>query len=105
VICIGGVPTHAVRKIPAEGEFRINEHWGGSATPVEATAAELGVAHTVLATLPGTPAYARVDLLYDGERHRVIELELVEPYLWFEVEPTAAERLAGVLVATAARQA
>jgi glutathione synthase/RimK-type ligase-like ATP-grasp enzyme len=105
VVCIGGEATHAVRKVPAEGEFRIHDHWGGMVTPVQPSAAELAVAQRVLATLAGVPAYARVDLLYDGDRHRVVELELVEPYLWFEVQPAAAERLAGVLVATAARQA
>ncbi len=105
IVCIGGEPTHAVRKLPAEGEFRIHDHWGGSAAPVEATAAEVAVARATLATLPTLPLYARVDLLFDGERHRVVELELVEPYLWFEYAPPAAERLAGMLVARAARVA
>jgi glutathione synthase/RimK-type ligase-like ATP-grasp enzyme len=104
LMCIGGEVTHAVRKIPAEGEFRIHDHWGGTVTPVLPSAAELAVARDVLATLSGVPAYARVDLIHDGDRYRLVELELVEPYLWFEVQPQAAERLAGVLVATAARQ-
>ena len=105
IVCIGGEPTHAVRKVPAEGEFRIHEHWGGTAASVRPGADELAVARGVLATLRSVPVYARVDLVSDGERPRVVELELVEPYLWFEHAPGAAERLAGMLVARAARVA
>ena len=37
-------------------------------------------------------------MIHDGERPRVIELELIEPYLWLELAPHAAERLADVLL-------
>jgi glutathione synthase/RimK-type ligase-like ATP-grasp enzyme len=99
VICIGGEPTHAVRKLPADGDFRAHELWGGTAEPVEAHPDEIAAARAVLGTLRAAPAYARVDLLHDGRRPRVVELELVEPYLWFEAAPHAADRLAGVLLA------
>jgi glutathione synthase/RimK-type ligase-like ATP-grasp enzyme len=99
VILIGGEATHAVRKLPADGDFRINEHWGGRAEPIALADDDLAVARAALATLAVVPAYARVDLLYDGGRPLVVELELVEPYLWFEVVPEAAELLARKLLA------
>ena len=102
VICIGGQPTHAVHKVPADGEFRIHDHWGGTADLVEPDAEVLGVTHATLAALRSTPLYARVDLLFDRDGPRVIELELVEPYLFFEMAPEAAERLAGQIVRRAA---
>jgi glutathione synthase/RimK-type ligase-like ATP-grasp enzyme len=105
IVFIGGEPTHAVRKLPAEGEFRTHDHWGGSVTPTEMEPGELALARAALGTLSRMPAYARLDLLHDGERHRVVELELIEPYLWFEVAPRAADRLAAVLLATVARNA
>ncbi len=98
VVCIGGEATHCVHKVPAAGEFRIHEHWGGTAELVEPNPEVLAVAHAALGTLRVPPAYARVDLLHDGERPRVVELELVEPYLWFEMAPHAAERFADELV-------
>jgi len=104
VILIGGEATHAVRKLPAEGDFRIHDHWGGRAEPVAPADADLAVARAALATLPAVPAYARVDLLYDGDRPLVVELELVEPYLWFEVVPEAAELLARRLLARVDRR-
>src|SRR5690606_12551957 len=87
-----------------EGEFRIHEEWGGTAELVEAGPEELEVAAAALATLPTTPAYARVDLLYDAGRPRVVEVELVEPYLWFELAPAAADALAAELVGSLARR-
>ena len=103
VVCIGGEPTHAVRKLPAAGEFRTHEHWGGRAEVIEPTPDALARTRAVLATLRSVPAYARVDLLDADDGPKVAELELVEPYLWFEVEPEAADRLAGLLVARVAR--
>ena len=98
VICIGGEPTHAVLKRPAPGEFRIHDHWGGSTELVEPDADVLDLSRAVLARLRTPPDYARVDVLYDGVAPLVVELELIEPYLYLEVAPEAADRLAGLLV-------
>jgi glutathione synthase/RimK-type ligase-like ATP-grasp enzyme len=103
VVCVGGEPTHAVRKLPAGGEFRIHEHWGGTAELVEPSADELAVARAVLGRLPEPALYARADLIDDGDRPLVVELELVEPYLWLELAPHAADRLADELVRRAQR--
>lgn len=98
VICIGGEPTHAVLKRPAPGEFRIHDHWGGTAEVVEPEPEVLDLARAVLGRLRTLPDYARVDVLHDGIVPRVVELELVEPYLYLELAPEAADRLAGLLV-------
>ncbi len=98
VVSIGRVITHAVQKLPAEGEFRIHDHWGGTAELVEPEPAVVELAHKTLESLRSTPLYARVDVLFDREGPRVVELELVEPYLYLEMAPEAAERLAGEIV-------
>jgi glutathione synthase/RimK-type ligase-like ATP-grasp enzyme len=102
VISIGGQLTHAVRKLPAAGEFRIHDHWGGTVEMVEPDAHVVEVTLAALAALRSAPVYARVDLLFDGDDPRVVELELVKPYLYLEMAPEAAERLAGQLVRRAA---
>jgi glutathione synthase/RimK-type ligase-like ATP-grasp enzyme len=101
VISIGGQVTHAVRKLPAAGEFRIDEQ-REYVEMVEPDAAVVDVTLAALAALRSAPVYARVDLLFDGDDLRVVELELVEPYLYLEMAPEAAERLAGQLVRRAA---
>ena len=44
VICIDGVVTHAVHKLPAAGEFRIHDHWGGTAELVDPEPAVVDIA-------------------------------------------------------------
>src|SRR5690606_38115594 len=50
-----------------------------------------------MAALPSTPAYVRVDLLYDAGHPRIVEVELVEPYLWFALAPGATGPLSDAL--------
>ncbi|GAA0804120.1 ATP-grasp domain-containing protein [Spirilliplanes yamanashiensis] len=72
-------------------------------TAREPSDAELAVAGRVLAAVPGGAdrlLYARVDLIPgpDGEP-RLLELELTEPSLFFDVAPRCAERLADGIAA------
>ena len=101
VIVIDGEPTHGVRKVPAPGDYRVQEDWGArdeAWRPEEAALAIARRAIDVATAILGEPLlYARVDLLV-GERGYVLnELELVEPALFFRHGPRAAERLAAAL--------
>jgi glutathione synthase/RimK-type ligase-like ATP-grasp enzyme len=70
--------------------------------PGEATEAERELAREVIAYVSrrfGTPLYARVDIVPGPDQEPVLlELEAVEPNLYFNVEPGAASRLAGLIV-------
>ncbi len=102
LIHLGGVYSHAVRKTPADGEFRVQEHLGGTNRPYTAAAAELAAAEAALAVVPGGPAallYARIDLVGSAENPLVMELELIEPQLFLPHSPGAAERLADAIIA------
>jgi hypothetical protein len=91
VVWVDGEATHAVRK-----------RQGGAVEPEPLTDTLVAVARRVIDRLPAHPAYARVDLLDAGDRLLVGELELVEPQLWLDHSPRAAERFADCL-ATHAR--
>lgn len=101
LVVIDGEVTHAVRKVAKPGEFRVQDDHGGRVVPHEPTEDEAALARRALAASPTTPVYGRVDLVRgpDG-RPRVMELELIEPELFFRFCPPAAERLAEALVAT-----
>ena len=48
--------------------------------------------------LPETPLYARVDIAPDNEGHlKLMELELIEPSLFFNFSPHAVERMANAI--------
>ncbi len=94
LVVIDGRATHAVRKIAAPGEFRVQDDHGGTVHPHEATEAERAQAERAIARAPGSIAYARVDLVDTPDGPQVMELELIEPELFFRHHPPAADALA-----------
>ena len=87
----GGRLSHAVRKVPAPGDYRVQDHHGGTVEPHRATPDEIALAEAALAVAPSSTTYARVDLVSTGEGPVVMELELVEPALFLDAHPRAAE--------------
>ena len=79
----GGQFSHAARKTPKSGDYRIQSTFGGSEETYTPTQAERDRARAILDVLDVTPLYARVDLLrgLDGTL-KLIELECIEPYLY-----------------------
>lgn len=88
LLFMGAEFSHALRKRPASGDYRVQSCYGGAEQVHRPSADELGLARTTLAELPAEPLYARVDLVrgLDGQL-AVIELELIEPYLYPEQGP------------------
>ncbi|MFK7926644.1 MAG: RimK family alpha-L-glutamate ligase [Myxococcota bacterium] len=78
-----GVYSHAVRKVSAKGDYRVQSVFGGTEVDHDPTPHERDVAQSVLAALPEPALYARVDLMTgnDGDQ-KVMEVELIEPYLY-----------------------
>lgn len=100
LVLIGGKLTHAVRKRPARGDFRVQPQYGGSVEVLEPAADAVALAEAALAAAPGEPLYARADMIRDDDgRLRLIELELIEPNLYLGHSPAAAEELARALLA------
>ena len=100
VMCIDGEPQHAVRKVPAPGDYLSQEHLGATVTAIPIEPAHRELAHAALAAAPAVPAYARVDLLdLGGQGPMLMELELIEPTMWFEHSPVTAVAFAELLTA------
>jgi glutathione synthase/RimK-type ligase-like ATP-grasp enzyme len=98
LLYIGGRFTHAVRKIPAAGDFRVQEHIGGVVQRHQPDAEEMAVADRALVTIDSTLSYARVDLVRRNGRPVVMEVELVEPELFLGMADGVADALADHLV-------
>lgn len=83
----GGSPAHVIRKRPGAGKWLANVD-GAQFAKGEASAAERAAAEAVLAVVPHDLLYARVDLVEGADgRPRLIELEAIEPYLFFAFAP------------------
>lgn len=95
--------SHAVRKIPPAGDFRVQEEHGGTTQPADAPAALVSAAAQVLAAVPGDLLYARVDGLWRDNHLLLMELEVFEPSLYLKHSAGAAERFASAIAARLAR--
>ncbi len=97
-VCFGGVFSHAVKKQPRAGDWRVQPDYGGSSAPFTPSPQEIAEAEALLAgAAPGT-VYARVDAVeWEGRLH-LMELEVVEPELFFRHEPTAPARFCDSLL-------
>lgn len=94
LIFLGGSFSHAVLKIPARGDFRVQKEYGGTSVPAEAPGAVVATAERVLAEVRFPWLYARVDLVQSDGGVRLMELEMLEPDLFLRHHPEAARRFA-----------
>ena len=98
LIVIDGVCTHAVRKVPKAGDFRVQDDHGGCVLAHVASAEEIAFAERAVAACPEPPLYARIDVVRtDDGSLRLMELELIEPELFLRFHTPAAQRLAVAL--------
>jgi glutathione synthase/RimK-type ligase-like ATP-grasp enzyme len=103
VVLFDGQFSHALRKRPEAGDYRVQEHYGGTTELVDPTPGLVELAERVCGVLPTPTLYARIDLVSLGDQWHVIEAEVTEPSLWLDLAPAAAtRRLAGSLLARVA---
>ncbi len=105
LVFLGGEFSHAVKKRPAAGDFRVQHDFGGTIERCEPDPALVDDASAALraaaeATDTGLEEilYARVDGVVRAGRLLLMELELIEPVLFFAQAPGAAARMAELIV-------
>jgi glutathione synthase/RimK-type ligase-like ATP-grasp enzyme len=85
LVAVEGRVTHAVRKLPAEGGFRVQGRLGGSYAPEEPSAEAVRLAEWILSALGAPLLFARVDLVTaDDGTLELGEVEATEPDLYLE---------------------
>ncbi len=81
--------SHAVLKTPAAADFRVQHYYGGTIQTIEPSETLLAAAQALVDRFAKNTLYARVDgVEIDGVFH-VMELELIEPYLFLGLSDTA----------------
>ncbi len=85
----GGTFSHAVLKVPAANEYRVQMQFGGTAVPKSPEPWMINQARRVIAELPSPPAYARIDGVLRDRELLLMEAELIEPYLFLGAVPEA----------------
>jgi glutathione synthase/RimK-type ligase-like ATP-grasp enzyme len=103
LVFFGGRYSHAVLKRPAPGDFRVQFFHGGSESFEPAAPGLVAQARRVVRAVPrllrqaAPPLFARVDGVVVGGVLRLMELELIEPCLFFRADPAAASRCLAAL--------
>lgn len=94
---IDGEFSHAVRRRLKPGEWRANQQFGVTLEAFEPDPELVSAARRYLAVAPEMPVYARVDGIARPDGFMLMELELIEPYLYFERVAGSVDRLAEAL--------
>lgn len=98
LIFFGAHFSHAVRKRPQSGDFRVQVAHGGSAVAEDVSPELIAAAARVLRALPVMPVYCRVDgVIVDGV-FTVMEVECIDPVLFLAERAGAAEVFADEVV-------
>ena len=98
MIFIDGEFSHALIKRPQDGDYRIQSSYGGTEHAIEPDEEDRKTAAKVLASLDEMPLYARVDVLRgDSGELFLMEIELIEPYLYPLEGPDLGRRLADAI--------
>lgn len=86
-----GEYSHAILKRPKNKDFRVQEEHGGIISAVTPEADMLKMAEMINGKIDPLPLYSRIDLVRHDGGFALMELELIEPALYFRTDPNAAE--------------
>ncbi|OZC03266.1 ATP-grasp domain-containing protein [Rubricoccus marinus] len=94
-----GAYSHAILKTPAPRDFRVQEEHGGTIRAIQPEPSLLEAADRALAAAPEELLYARPDFVRmpDGT-WALMELEIIEPSLYFPYDAASPERFAEAFV-------
>jgi hypothetical protein len=93
--------SHAILKTPANGDFRVQEEHGGgllAVTPEPALTAAANKTIQAISKLHGELLYARIDFVRHQDTFALMEAELIEPSLYFNMDKTSPQRFAEAFV-------
>jgi glutathione synthase/RimK-type ligase-like ATP-grasp enzyme len=93
----GGQYSHAILKKPVQNDFRVQAQFGGMATSYIPDGEVIETATKIIATFGQDLLYARVDGIMSGGRFLLMEVELIEPDLFFGYHPEAKKRYLAAL--------
>ena len=98
VVYCDGVFSHAVSKRAKAGDYRVQQDFGGSVEPMTPSPELLSFTDRVMSSVKGDTLYARVDVVESRRGPLLMELELIEPELYFLHVPAAAATFADAIL-------
>ena len=87
-VFFNGIFSHAVLKSAKSGDFRVQHFFGGQVSIIQPSEDQLGYLQNLVNDFAKGTLYARVDGVWKGGEFLLIELELIEPYLFLCKSPS-----------------
>lgn len=97
-IFLGNTYSHGVLKLPKAGDFRVQHFHGGTIRGFNPSVEQISMAQDYVDQFAQGCLYARVDGLMIGGEFHLMELELIEPYLFLDTSPGAYDRYYKALI-------
>jgi glutathione synthase/RimK-type ligase-like ATP-grasp enzyme len=97
-IFLNGKYSHTIIKKPKAGDFRVQQIFGGTIEAASPAQEYIDLAEQCISRFAKGTMYARVDgLMVDG-RFMLMELELIEPFLYLSYHSEAVEKYYSALI-------
>jgi len=90
--------SHSIIKKPQKGDFRVQEEHGGQLALIQPAEKLMTAAKQALAHLPHKTLYARLDFVRAADDFLLMEAELIEPSLYFNMDADSPARFAQAFV-------
>ena len=94
----GGQFSHAIQKVPKSGDFRVQKQFGAKYLKFEPNEAIIAVAANIVEIAGKESVYARVDGIMTKNGFLLMEVEMIEPDLFFEYASDGPARFVEVVL-------
>jgi glutathione synthase/RimK-type ligase-like ATP-grasp enzyme len=90
--------SHAINKKPIDGDFRVQSQFGGEYSLIQPSQKVIDKAQKVVNTFQDKLLYARVDGIIIDTKLHLMEIECIEPDLYFELSKDSLERFVASII-------
>merc|ERR1712048_690820 len=94
----GNELSHCMLKRPKDGDFRVQEEHGGINNIVTPEYDLLDAAEKTLKNMPEVPLYVRLDFIRNEGEFLLMEIEAIEPSLYFNMEKNSPKRFVDAFI-------
>lgn len=90
--------SHCVNKKPVDGDFRVQVQFGGKYTLIHPDAELIETVQQIVNTFPDPLLYVRVDGIVIDNRLTLMEIECIEPDLYFNLSEGSLQRFVASII-------
>lgn len=99
MLFFGGEFSHAIQKVPKSGDFRVQKQFGAQYLKYVPSLELISIAKNIVEITGKESAYARIDGVMTNNGFLLMEVEMIEPDLFFEHTPEGPNRFVEAVLA------